>query len=135
MLKFLNQKSTKIFEIVVSKIDQNGYKKFESDSNCFMALVVERIGKDDLLGTSWELYSFAHYYEQNGDLMRDPEMCFAYDAVSKRVFPYYFRMDGSIPVEQESVSFENGGYTPHTQRDHALFANTWMKNIKYQQNL
>lgn len=54
-------------------------KRFQEDEGAFrvenppyMRLVVEYVG----LWKEGHLISFAHYYEQNGDLMRDPEIVF-----------------------------------------------------------
>jgi hypothetical protein len=40
------------------------------------------------------------------------------------------------PIYEESMFFENSWKVrPRLQRDHASFANMWLKNIKCQQNL
>lgn len=91
-----------------------------------MQVVVERIEE--------HAFSVAHYFVQNGDMMRDPEMVFV-KAADGEWYPTYFRQD-SIGIEQTSARFDGQKPTscaPSLQRDHATFANTWMRNIAEQQ--
>lgn len=109
------------------------HRKINNADGVFMAVVVEWIGKCD----SGTLFSVAHYYEQNGDMMRDPEMIFLKGHDGK-YYPMYFRQDGMIPVEQESIVIHEGNPLvtyPRMQADHVSFANVWMRNIKEQQKL
>jgi hypothetical protein len=46
----------------------------KTDNLPYMELVIEAVGEPGPLGLP--AISVAHYGEQNGDLMRDPEMCF-----------------------------------------------------------
>ena len=96
----------------------------------YMAVVVEYIDNCNL----GPMFSVAHYYEQNGDLMRDPEMCFI-KGEDGEYYPYYYRLD-RLGIEQDSLWYgEEGlkGWDSAMQKDHAMFANTWMRNIKQQQ--
>uniref|UniRef100_A0A6M3LUF8 DUF6908 domain-containing protein n=1 Tax=viral metagenome TaxID=1070528 RepID=A0A6M3LUF8_9ZZZZ len=152
-MKHLNQKATAILDKLVEGLtapgnaktwDAHGYtKKWDGG---IMAVHVENIGNIPASGTghgdSGNLYSVTHYYKQNGDMMRDPEMIFWHgqglsrDKVVDTYYPTYFRMDPSM--EEESVVFEDGklkGTRTRLQADHAIFANMWMKNIKEQQGL
>jgi len=118
------------------------HRRVDNYSGAFMAVSVEVIDADRYGGNL--KISVAHYYTQNGDMMRDPEMIFWKADQVNRWYPIYFRQDGSIPIEQESVIFEGHTqgedpsqifYHPNQQKDHAVFANIWMKNIKNQQDL
>jgi len=97
----------------------------------YMDVVVEHIGHCNL----GALYSIAHYYEQEGDLMRDPEMRFIKGGDGE-YYPYYYRLDG-LGIEQETVTWDREGNVdkmyPEQQRAQAAFANEWMRNIKEQQ--
>jgi len=107
-----------------TQIDTNG-----PDSG-IMAVVVELVG-DCRFG---DIFSVAHYYEQNGDLMADPEMTFL-KAETGRYFPLSITMHG-MGVYREGVSFEDGEpryVDEREQRDEAIFAGGWMENIKQQQ--
>lgn len=96
----------------------------------FMRLSVEIIGP--------HTYSLAHYGEQNGDLMRDPEMCFVVSKTGEW-FAYYFRNDyAGVEVTSAEPTFrreELMGWTderPSKQRDMAAFAELWMRNLRDQ---
>ena len=95
-----------------------------------MPLIVERLGTFDV-GTQ---YSFAHYFKQNGDLCRDPEMVFLKHK-SGAVIPCMFQQD-IPPLYQESLFFDDGWkVSPRLNKQHTSFANMWIKNIKWQQSL
>ncbi len=136
--KYLNQKTTRIFNTLTENLDHPGDSKTfdahgytEKWDGGIMAVHVECIGHWD---NGFPLYSIAHYYKQNGDMMRDPDMVFARQPAGK-VFPISF--DQSAPtIYQESVWFDNGfKMKTRQQKDHATFANIWMKNIKEQQGI
>jgi len=80
--------------------------------------------------------SIAHYGEQNGDLMRDPEMCFelAKPVGSTIIFdPYYWRND-YVGVEQFSRAIVRGHYVALSQlhEQHQHFATAWDRNLDLQ---
>jgi hypothetical protein len=108
------------------KIDNNG------EDSGIMAVNVECLGGVKGMGL---LYSVAHYYEQNGDLMRDPDMVFI-RLPNNRYYPMEYRQDG-LGLHQVSVEFEDSmmQIRPKMQKDHAVFAGMWMQNIKGQQRL
>lgn len=64
-----------------------------------MRLVIEHIGEGP---HGLPAISVAHYYELNGDLCQDPEMCFEVESTSRGLVmrPYMFRM-ANPPVYQE----------------------------------
>ena len=73
-------------------IDSYGYESAETmelgdnievDADGFMPLVIEKCGENHL--------SVAHYYEQRGDLMRDPEIVFS--LADGEWTPFEFRQD------------------------------------------
>ena len=104
------------------------------DNPPYMALVIEAMREPGPLGLP--ALSIAHYGEQNGDLMRDPEMCFE---LSKPVGgkltldPYCWRND-YIAVEQFSRMIVRGHYIAlpglHSQQER--FAAAWDKNLGLQ---
>ena len=131
-MKTLNKQSTQTMNKMVSMME-DGYIKIDNTGGSFMPVSVEQIFENE----KFRIYSVAHYYEQNGDLMADPEMCFLMDKKSGSYLPSYFKQD-NIGMEQESIIIENGvikGYSPKMQADHVAFANMWLRNIKDQQNL
>ena len=132
-MKTLNSTSTATLNKMVSMLE-DGYIKINNTGSSFMPVSVEAIFDNE----KYMVVSVAHYYEQNGDLMADPEMLFIYNKAMKVFFPSYFKQDGFMGSEQESVIMENGeikGYKAKMQADHSSFANQWLRNIKSQQNL
>jgi hypothetical protein len=98
----------------------------------YMALVIEATGESGPSGLP--AISVAHYGEQNGDLMRDPEMCFELaSAEGPHLDPFYFRND-YIGVEQWSRTIERG-HNIHLSRlheQHKQFAKEWDNNLRLQ---
>ncbi len=81
-------------------------------------LVVEAIGGEE--------YSIAHYYDQNGDSMRDPEITFTIDRESRSIHPSSFLQDGI------GVYYETAEAAPAMVRDLKGFMVQWFTNIKNQ---
>ncbi len=100
----------------------------------YMALVIEATPEPGPLGVP--AISVAHYGEQNGDLMRDPEMCFELSnplGMGWILSPFYFRND-YLGVEQFSRSRKGDNYVfvPGLLREHESFARVWDKNLRAQ---
>lgn len=76
--------------------------KVELDSEAMMPLVVEKVADNRV--------SVAHYYEQRGDLMRDPEIVFRVEAngewtaVQYRQDPYIHRKARTGLVDAQSFA-------------------------------
>ena len=105
----------------------------------FMPLSVENIG---IGPRGLPALSITHYGECNGDLMRDPEMCFEMEIEGhsvKEFHPYYFRND-YLGFEQFSVVYtgNNPDDKPTYRIDTLMmtgqreFAATWDKNLAAQ---
>jgi hypothetical protein len=80
--------------------------------------------------------SVAHYGQQNGDAMRDPEMLFEMirDGEEIRLDPYYWRNDYR-GIEQYSAFTTDAGHRtsrPLLKRRHEEFALTWDANLRAQ---
>ena len=73
------------------------------------------------------LYSLTHYWELNGDLMRDPDLEFfaGYNEYALQLYPVYFRQDAPY-FEQQAVEYEPEGHItgfyPEIQHDLFSFA-------------
>src|SRR6202012_5540685 len=78
------------------------------DTPPYMELVIEAMDESGPRGLP--ALSVAHYGEQNGDAMRDPEMCFELEADGE-LSPYYYRNDyvGVEPLHPGRLS----PYPPH----------------------
>ena len=93
----------------------------------YMRLVIEHIG-DGPHGLP--AISVAHYYELNGDLCQDPEMCFEVESTPDGLVmnPYMFKM-ANPPVYQEVSNDAQGVALARELRD---FAAMWDKNLRDQ---
>jgi hypothetical protein len=108
------------------------YLKIENPP--YMALVVEAIPELGPMGLP--ALSVAHYGEQNGDLMRDPEMWFELClpiGCNARLDPFYWRND-YLGVEQWSRNLIRNHYVCllELHKQHERFAETWNNNIRLQ---
>ncbi len=92
---------------------ENDYFKFKSEG--MMNLVVERIAP--------QVVTILHYYVQNGDLMRDPEITLRFDNEKRTVEPLTFQQD-NLGIYQVIDSSE--------QKDVSSFLNAWLDNIQQQ---
>ncbi len=130
-MKYLNDKATAIFRKLTEGLKKVGdHQQWNNDSS-FMAACVEIIGRTGL----GPLVSIAHYYQQNGDMMRDPDVVFVIGA-DQHVYPISYRQDG-MGIYQEAAVVEDGKWKvrPKMQSDICSFCNQWMQNINEQQQL
>jgi len=100
----------------------------------YMALVIEATPEPGPLGLA--AISVAHYGEQNGDLMRDPEMCFELSkpiGTKLTLEAFYWRND-YLGVEQWSRSIVRGHYVAllDLHKQHELFATEWDNVLRLQ---
>ncbi|HWA95860.1 MAG TPA: hypothetical protein VG844_14760 [Terracidiphilus sp.] len=104
------------------------------DNAPYMELVIEAMDESGPLGLP--SVSVCHYGEQNGDLMRDPEMCFEVVCAEDRTLslnPWYFRND-YLGLEQWSRNIVRGQYLriAALHEQHERFAQTWDNNLRLQ---
>jgi hypothetical protein len=128
----LNKEATEILNLLFHRAmeAENQATKINND-NTFMPVSIEVLNlvpwvmrkPTDIV--NGDTISVCHYGEQNGDLMRDPEMIFKKS--DDTWIPTYYRND-YVGIEQMEP-------TEKEKLDMADFANIWMTNIKLQQNL
>lgn len=102
------------------------------DNPPYMPLVIEATDESGPLGLP--AISVCHYGEQNGDAMRDPEMCFELGFTGgAHLIPFTWRND-HVAVEQVSRAIVNGHYVAlrQLQEQHEKFAKTWDNNLRLQ---
>jgi len=130
-MKAINRSAARAMRKMMSMMD-NGYAKIQKSSS-FMAVTIELVGQNEL----GKLFSVAHYAEQNGDLMRDPEVVFILGN-DEEFYPITIQQD-FIGKYQDVLEYDETGeikgWYPRLQADLAAFANFWLKNIKDQQSL
>ena len=139
-MKSLNSKATMIIQKLYEAMsdpkymqDEDGdYAKIANAPN-LMAVVIEKVG--NLTGYG-EIISVAHYGEQNGDLMADPEMTFT--IVDGKYYPISFKND-YVGLYQEVFDYNEHGepeaIDTKLQSDLTDFANEWMNSIQEQQGI
>jgi hypothetical protein len=137
-MKALSKPAASVFNRIIEGLDGVGsHKKIDNSASAFMALCVEVIDE----WAEGKIVSLAHYYEQNGDLMKDPDMTFLVSNGKKfldgAIIPTSFEMSNP-PTYQPSLFYDEQGrlmVRNKAQEDQAKFANTWMRNIKEQQHI
>ena len=138
-MKALNKNSTRIFCALLDRMNSRQHLKIINEP--FMPLTIEKIG--EIYWEDGSLVSLCHYYEQNGDLLQDPEMCFvvvdqrekeqtAYEKVM--IVPYLYQQ-ANLGIYEGSMTFKNN-VVDHCdsslQLQHVIFANQWLQNIQEQ---
>lgn len=106
--------------------------KVDRSDGTYMPVYVEIIDRTD----NYTHISLAHYGQQNGDAMRDPEMIIALHKDGQQFIPYYYRND-YMGREQYSVRWTDKGVLLNCrlQAEHTTFANKWLRNIATQQHI
>ena len=100
------------------------------ENGAFMPLSIEKIGQGP---HNLPAISVCHYGEQNGDLMRDPEMCFEVTPDGK-FHPYYFCND-YVGLEQDVYFRTEDGremIRPRLKNELSAFARQWSANLREQ---
>jgi len=133
-MQYLNKSAEKVFHTLLGGLKKSGdAKKIDNTDGLFMPVHVEIIDHSKY----GNHVSIAHYYEQNGDLMKDPEMTFL-DSLKGNVFPMTFEQDGGMPICQVAMEIDENDVIRRNDKlleSLADFANMWVKNIKDQQRL
>ncbi len=100
----------------------------------YMPLSIEEIGSGE---EGHRLVSLCHYGEQNGDLMRDPDMVFLFHNLPNGSVaePVSYRND-YLRVFQEVYRYDETGRRTHVlprlKQDLREFANTWFATLRDQ---
>ena len=133
-MKAINKQGKKIMDVLAEGVisEATDSKKIDNMKGVFMAVHVEFVSVCNL----GQIFSVTHYYEQNGDLMRDPDMEFIKGSDGE-YYPISFWQDEPLKRD-EAVEWEDSEITrinPKMQAALTSFANTWMRNIREQQGL
>jgi len=124
-MKALSKPAAAVFRKLTEGLAVGSSRRVDNAPGAFMYVSVERLSDDT--------YSIAHYYEQEGDLMADPDVMFY--VAGGDVYPVEITQAG-LGVYRRYVEFEGGvpaRINARGQADLTSFANTWMKNIQAQQ--
>ena len=102
------------------------------DNEPYMELVIEAM--DESCPCGLPAIAVCHYGAQNGDAMRDPEMCFELGfAGGAHLDPFYWRID-YVGVEQWSRFITGTDYCFLRElfMQHVDFAKVWDRNLRAQ---
>jgi len=137
-MKTLKKSSTSIFLKIIAKLAENTHLKIDANGpdSGIMPLIVEKLGQPvQILSTDYQIYSLAHYYTQCGDLIADPDMTFAVNINNPDII-YPLTIQNPM-FYSEGLFMQNGKWLLNKpiQADMTSFANQWLKNLKWQQNL
>jgi hypothetical protein len=130
-MKALNKRATEIFNKLTEGLTKVGdHCKIDNAAGSFMPVSI------DVLEVSQEMMriSLAHNYIQEGDVMADPDVEFA--ILPTGIFPLTFQQD-NLGLYRRWAWQEDGKwfYHPRGQADLTSFCNSWLRNIREQQNL
>lgn len=134
---YLNAEAQAIFEQIISGINCDlsadetpeniATKHIGEKYGVYMRLSVECL----YFGDDYKTFSFAHYYEQSGDLMRDPEIVFHVNRIG-HIFPMQYTQD-NVGMYQEffHIEYESLVQLDDERKQKACkdFCNQWMLNI------
>lgn len=113
-------------------VDKTEEGCFRFTSAGYEPLVVENL-EETFIG--YPVYSITHYYEMNGDAMRDPDMKVYVDRQHGHVIPLYFRQDNApftpYGVYEQEVFADDQAlrYYPKIASELDRFLRMWSKNI------
>ena len=102
------------------------HKAFKVKSEGFMDLSIET--HPHLSTESYRVVSLTHYYEQNGDLVPDPDMMIRVYLDRKTVEPATFQDSYRF----QEVYLEGNRWRPQLAKELSSFLATWLVNLKKQ---
>jgi hypothetical protein len=138
-MRKLNKAASRVLDALCEGFKEPGdHRTLDNGGPGIMAVSAECIGQ------RWDgalFISVAHYFEQNGDLRKDPDMVFLREEPMDEkgpcdYYPMTFQQD-IPPVYQEAIVLQGGKtmFRPRLLAQLVSFANGWMQNIKWQQGI
>ena len=140
-MKTLNPVASTAFLALINLMKEEQHLKLNNAPGSYMPVIIEFLYHTTMKDKPMKIYSLSHYYEQNGDLVPDPDMTFAvlnalptHPEDLPQIYPLTFQ--NAIKYD-EAVFPEEGIWKvyPKLQADLTDFADLWLTNIKHQQNL
>lgn len=130
-LRPVSKSARKVLELLVDGLDEPGAsKKLDNAQGAFMAVCVERIEET----SRGPVYSVAHYYEQNGDLVPDPDVTMLCGADGE-FYPLSYQDGRVYRLSVELGPDSSARVNREWRTDLVHFVGGWMRNIKAQQGL
>ncbi len=126
----------KMYEAFATDLNHllNGARAVRITVSGYMPLSVEEIGSS---GDGYRLVSMCHYGEQNGDLMRDPDIVFLIHNLPDGMAaePVSYRND-YLGISQDVYRYDETGRRTHVmpslKQELKEFAESWFTNLKDQ---
>lgn len=138
-MKRVSKAAAKTLEKIIAKAEE-GYVKIDNGSGGIMPITADLLDSH----VSSQVWAVGHWYTQNGDAMRDPEVVFLrrrnldLDGKGHDWFPLEYRQDG-LAIHQILVGLDPQlnpvTWQPKQQPDVARFCHMWMTNVRAQQGL
>ena len=130
-LKPASTSAAKVLDKLVEGLNEPGQsRKIDNTGGAFMAVHVECVGRNE----HGLLYSVAHYYVQNGDLIAEPEMELLRDETGA-----WLPVSITMAIgHKRALLLGDGGRVRVDEREYRSqirWLSTWMRNIKSQQRL
>jgi hypothetical protein len=137
---FLSIAASKVMTKILDGMDSIGDKKTIKNSDTFTPLTVESIGEINTGHFKGMIYSLAHYSEQNGDLMADPEMTFLKLNLGEEIkFIPMSYTNHYVGRYDKAFNYGDSGelksFSKALLKSLKSFSTMWLKNIKYQQEI
>jgi len=106
--------------------ENDSYARFQAEG--YMDLIVEVIGKKN----DKVLVSMAHYYQQNGDSVPDPEMEILVDFKYRMAHAISF--SNAFGMVRSEFQEGDGGVLidPRAKKENDAFLGKWLSNLKQQ---
>jgi hypothetical protein len=124
-MKVLSKTAAALLDAVTANLDIGHSRKIDNASGTYMALHVDRIGP--------KTYSLAHYYQQNGDLVCDPDGVFVttprgWLPVALQLCTGHYTRALELGDDDQPM-----GVRPRAMAELMEFAAMWLKNAGSQQ--
>jgi hypothetical protein len=130
-LRQVNRSARSVLDKLVEGLDELGAsRKIDNARGAFMAVCVERVEHT----AHGAIFSIAHYFEQRGDLVPDPDLT-VLRAANGDFYPLTYQ---DALTYRRAVEFGEDGsirLNKAQQADLAHFVGDWMKNVRDQQGL
>ena len=122
----LNQAASRVLDALTANLRIGASRHVDNAPGVYMRVCVERLSEHQ--------YSIAHYYEQNGDLVCDPDGVF-FKAKTGQWLPVSLQLCTGHFTEALilNANDEPAQVRPRAQKELASFAAMWMRNIADQQ--
>ncbi len=122
----VSQKAAKVLNKITKGLNVGDSRKIDNSEGSFMAVHVERLHGN--------VYSVAHYYLQNGDMMADPDITFLKNDLGWTPLTY---TQHSLGLFQVAAKIDASQAITHFSRSLSAslrsFTTNWMSNILAQQ--